>query len=440
MPLYLGIDFGTSNFKVGLFGESGTLRGLARLKVEATPPGGARSELSTERFWSMLRRGVMLALREARARPEDIAGISYSSQANTFVLLDERDQPLTPLILWTDARAPQSPHLASFSNSPEFASTTGFSGIGALWAVNKLGWLQTHEPEIWRRTRHIKSLSDYFTFSLTGHHVGDSSTASLLGLYDLRRGAWWDEALAATGIDSAHLSRPLPPGTAVGVTLKASCGLLGLPQTIPFCVGGLDHQVAALGSGIGWKADASISTGTVLAALCVVTEPTPQNDCYHGPWFRPGEYFRLAFDPNGAGQLEDLRTALGTQVSIGDMIDAALPEYSDSINRTMLPTAATDRIRAVLESIAQAHLRLLQRIDSGHSIRRLVATGGGARSHSWLRAESAILQIPIMMTRCSERACLGAALMAAYGAAHFGSLDQAVAAMVACDDACQPRH
>ena len=43
--------------------------------------------------------------------------------------------------------------------------------------------------------------------------------------------------------------------------------MLNLPAGIPFAVGALDHHAAALGSGMGDLADASLSIGTVLAAL-----------------------------------------------------------------------------------------------------------------------------------------------------------------------------
>src|SRR5437016_723806 len=103
--MLLGLDFGTSYFKVGLFAPDGTPRGLGRIAVDADRPGPGRVELPVDAFCLRIRRGLAQALEQAGIRPADISGLSYSSQANTFVVLDQSDRPLTPLIFWNDERA-----------------------------------------------------------------------------------------------------------------------------------------------------------------------------------------------------------------------------------------------------------------------------------------------------------------------------------------------
>ena len=126
MKLFLGIDLGTSYFKVGVFDEQGQTRGLGRLGVEPVAPVPGHAELPVDQFWRLLRAGVGTALKMAAATPSDIAGVSYSSQANTFVLLGKGDEPLTPFILWTDKRvAALDPDLVEFSCSVQFGEATG---------------------------------------------------------------------------------------------------------------------------------------------------------------------------------------------------------------------------------------------------------------------------------------------------------------------------
>src|ERR1017187_3330883 len=105
MSLLLGIDLGTSYFKVGLFDAAGALKGLGRAAVEKDVPAPRRSQLPVPRFWSLLRRALTEALTQAGANAREIAAVSYSSQTNSFVLLDRADSPLTPIVLWTDERA-----------------------------------------------------------------------------------------------------------------------------------------------------------------------------------------------------------------------------------------------------------------------------------------------------------------------------------------------
>jgi xylulokinase len=430
MELLLGFDFGTSYFKVGLFDRSGALLGLARLKVATSSPHEGWIELSIDDFWELLRKGVGMSLKDANARPADIVGISYSSQANTFVLLDEENQPLTPLILWTDARATLEPELAEFALTKEFGEATGFNGIGPLWAAAKMRWFQQEQPAVWRRTRQIKTLSDYFTFALSGQHAGDAGTAAFLGLYELRRRNWWPVALQRFELDDVRLSQPLLPGTHLGTTASSAVKFSGLPSGIPFAVGGLDHQVASLGSGVGSIADASISTGTVLAALRLVTQPEPELGCYHGPHFGVGEYYRLAFNSNGARQLESLQQKLCPAAAIGDMIAKALAEDPSTSGKQFLDQNAGATIRTALTNIAQSHRELLCKIDPAQTIRTLVATGGGARSLPWLKLKADLFNLPIVVPECGERACLGAAIIAAKAASLWPDLHTATRSMI----------
>ena len=116
MELVLGIDLGTSYFKLGLFDRTGKLHGFGRVLVEKDTENGNRCQLPVERFWSLLCQGLTEACKQAQAQPEDIKAVSYSSQANSFVLLGEDSQPLTALILWPDSRHHQGGQKAHHSS------------------------------------------------------------------------------------------------------------------------------------------------------------------------------------------------------------------------------------------------------------------------------------------------------------------------------------
>ncbi len=78
-PLLLGIDLGTSYFKVGLFDYVGELKGLGRVAVAKSEPAPGRSELDCSDFWRLLRSGLEQALRQASASAGQIVSMSYSS-------------------------------------------------------------------------------------------------------------------------------------------------------------------------------------------------------------------------------------------------------------------------------------------------------------------------------------------------------------------------
>lgn len=437
MALLLGIDLGTSYFKVGLFDESGTLRGLGRVAVEPQSPGPERFELPVPVFWERLRRGLDEALNQAGATADAIAGISYSSQANTLVLLANDGLPLTPLIFWHDQRAaPVDDDLAAFGRTEEHGRVTGLIGVTPGRASVKCRWFARHQPEIWARTRWIMTISDYLTHALTDLRLGDASTAVLTGLYSLPGRDWWPAALATFGIDGAQLSRPLTPGRAIGVTGASARTWLGLPAGIPYAVGALDHHAAALGSGLGAWADASLSTGTVLAALVLVDAIKPEAGCIHGPHVDDRRFYRLTFDPRGAGQVEDYRRTHAPGFTIEQLLDQA--ERASVSLESPLPVHGAAMLE-LLQRIADTQKRLLAQVADLRPVQRVTATGGGARSPFWLQLTADTLGVPLVAVASPERACLGAALWAAVAAGVWPDLATASARMVKAPRVFSPR-
>ncbi len=430
MSLLLGIDFGTSYFKVGLFDAAGVLKGLGRVPVETDVLAPGWCEVPVPRFWALLRRGLSEALAEAGATVGEIAAVSYAAQANSFVCLDAAAEPLTPLILWTDKRAePITSDLDRFSRNDAFARTVGFHGWSSGFAVAKWRWLQDNQPEVWARARHVMTLSDYFTFALTGERIADASAAAFLGLYDLSRRAWWPEALAECRMEATRLATPVRPGSVVGCTVEAAGEKLGLPAGVPFAVGGLDHHVAALGSGLGMFADVSISTGTVLAAMTLVPAFEPRPDCYHGPHFDDAQFYRLAFNPAGAGQLEVYRRRFAPESTLEQLLAQAATVAAASPMPKDPAASPSAAMRHLLEKIAAAQRSLVGQVTGVAGVSRIVATGGGARSPLWLQIKADMFNVPVVTPSFPERASLGAAMLASVAARWCSDPAQAMAMM-----------
>jgi xylulokinase len=207
-------------------------------------------------------------------------------------------------------------------------------------------------------------------------------------------------------------------------------------------VGGLDHHVAAIGSGLERLADASISTGTVLAALILTDTVEPVADCYHGPHF-DGRFYRLAFDPAGANQLEDFQRQSAPHLSIAQLVDLAAT-VPPGVSPESVAGEDVDRrhgaaVRGMMERISATQRTLVRRVQGTRTVRRVIATGGGARSDTWLQINADMLDATIIAPRCHERACLAAAAFAAVAAGFFRSIPEALLAMVHSDRVVEPR-
>jgi len=424
MPLLLGIDLGTSYLKAGVFDLAGNLRGLERVAAGVEEPRPGRRELDAAIFLSRLRDAVTLAIREAGARKSDVVAISYGSQANSFLLLDDENSALTPLIFWNDLRAhPLPEELREFGVSDERRGRTGLWELVPESAPAKVRWLQREAPGTWRRCRSVMTVSDYLTFFLTGERVGDASTAALTGLYDITQRVWWEDALERFGLTASHMSVPLLPGSKAGVLTPAAAGLFGLEPGTVVAAGALDHHAAAIGSGLGFHVEASLSSGTVLAAIVLVKGVAPMPECIFGP--HPGEpgFYALAYDPNGAGRLEEYQKRFAPEVPMGELM-ACLEKPGG-----VLAAQHAGNLRRQLREMAETEKLLLGRISPNGLFRRIAATGGGAKSPVSLQIMADVFGVPVMSTS-PEPACLGAAALAAVGAGLYGNLGAALARMV----------
>jgi xylulokinase len=455
----LGIDLGTTYFKAGLFSEDGQLLGMGRAVVAAQTNAGGRLEISPSRFQSLLGEVVGRALAESGLPSVAVEAVSYSSQANSFLLLDQDERPLTPIILWPDRRVEEiPPELSSVHSRPDFSTVTGLDLVSPFQCASKLLWLRDREPEVWRRMRMVMTVSDYFTYLMTGERAGDSGTASLLGLWNLPAGEWWKEGIAALGLLPTAFSRLCPPGTVVGRTTQRAADFLGVPPGIPFAVGSLDHHLAAIGSGVGPAVSVMESTGTVIACFAESAQFAPRRRCAMGPGVSGGApFYSLAFHDSGAVVLEWYRNHYAADLSFDELTGLAerVPVGSDGL--TCLPFANTysDKqgflspgsqwpqygrghfARAIMESIAgELSLLLVQLRDN--LPQRVLSTGGAAQSRLWLRIKADLTGCAMVTSGFPEAACAGAAMLAASAAGWFTTPIQASASWVKMEEPILP--
>jgi xylulokinase len=432
MEYVLGIDLGTSYFKLGLFDRNLNLCGLGRVAVEKDVGEGSLCELPTERFWKLLQNCLADALKQTRAKPADIKAVGYSSQANSFVLLDKNDKPLTPLVLWPDVRARDvSPKVKRLWCEDDFLQTTGIGReCGPRHCVNKLLWFEENRPDTWQKTKRIMTISDYLTFSLTGQRIGDAGTASLLGLLDLQSLRWWDKAFDILGLDDSMFSEPLRPGSLAGNINESGQKLFGIEAGVPFVVGSLDHHMAAVGAGVGTIADMSESTGTTICCVNLTKKYCPKRNICIGPAVENDSFYQLTLSDNGATSLQWYQQNYASGFSIEQLVKmaeevspgcnglVALPgadRYGDLAgftNRTGVQTHG-HFIRALMESTAKSLAELISQLCDRDNPKRIVATGGGAKSDLWVKIKSELTGVEFIAANCDEPACKGAAVLAA---------------------------
>jgi sugar (pentulose or hexulose) kinase len=437
MEYVLGIDLGTSYFKLGLFTRDGDMAGLGRVAVTKESGDGDRSEIPVDQFWNLLKQGLNEACSQAGISPEQIKALSYASQANSFLLLDGNKNPLTPVVLWCDDRAENMDGIEDLFFRSDFIEDTGMGlTCSHQFCAAKLLWFQRYQPDLWSRTAYIATVSDYFTYAMTDRFAGDTGTASLLGMLNIRTRTWRFDI-----VDLEGKQRPTPflPGTVIGNVTGKMCDLVDLPRGIPFVLGSLDHHMAGVGAGLGTIADMSESTGTVLACINLINAWTPRNLVCTGTGIKENHYFQLAFDDNGAAPLEWYQHHQAPELSIPEL--ERLAENVDIGSDGIFVQPAAHQYaglngfygveqhhghghfaRAIMESTAFSLRELTKQLFVDYLPGKIVATGGGARSDLWLQIKSDLLNADIIRTKEEEPACMGAAMLAALGAAWYPEL------------------
>jgi xylulokinase len=439
MSHVLGIDLGTSNLKVALVDRSGQTTALIRTPISYTTGFTSEGEITSVVDVAFLSGILKAAIKDAIAQTGNplIEAVSYSSQANTFLLVDPEGTPLTPFVSWQDQRAEGLQDLVeSICKRPEFTATTGLGVFSTGMAAAKLSWIQRHEPFLWRRVGKVLSISDFLCHALTDRYPGDSGTASLSGLWDIRREQWWSHALSHFGLSEDMLPRPCRPGKVIGRISLAGAVKLGLPEGIPVAAGSLDHHMAAIGAGVGEVSDASESTGTVVACVRPTDQFEPADGKAVGPGVTPETYFELAFADGGGSILRDYRKRAAAELSFAELdslaevvapTDGLLISYLNGDSVEVVDDNHGVHARAIMEAVAIRLARLIDTVYPDGRPRCISSTGGGGASSIWAQIKADVLDCDIVQPRSEEPACQGAAFFAA-AAAGWYSLEQGIPA------------
>jgi xylulokinase len=425
----LVFDLGTSYFKACVFGSVGQLQAIARVSTPYTNTNGDYSEVSVSSFDEAL---LSLARELRKAAPEAYAAISavtFSTQTNSFVLLDADDETLTPFVIWNDRRAMahQAP-LEEILALPDFYKKTGVPILSPEFMVAKLHWYQIQAPELWERVARIALISDYFTMRFTGQFVTEAGAAGLTGLIDIHELAWWPEALEIAGLEHDTLPEIVRAGSDLGGITPEAATRFGLPDECAFVVGCLDQYAGAIGAGNIAPGVISETTGTVLATVRCADEftPEPGSSVFLGPASDPGRYYQMVFGDVSANLLEAFRGALPEEKSFAEL-DALAAEAETTL---MLPTELDtpdllalvrqwavekpvgEAARAILEGVAGTLKRQVTALCGSAPPLQIHCVGGAAKSTVWMGIKAHTLGVPMCAVACDEPTSLGAAVLA----------------------------
>ena len=104
--------------------------------------------------------------------PEEVLAISFSSQMQACIAVDEKGTVLYPAMIWADHRAEaQAEELTRKIGFDRMYEINGHR-VSPSYSIEKLMWLKEEKPEIYAKTYKMLLAKDYIICRLTGGVCG----------------------------------------------------------------------------------------------------------------------------------------------------------------------------------------------------------------------------------------------------------------------------
>jgi xylulokinase len=272
----IAYDFGTTGVKTCLFSIGETMKMVEReygvYGLYILENGGA--EQDAEEWWSAMCTTTRRLLEKAKIKPEEIEGISFCSQMQGLVLVDEKGDALRRPMSYMDQRASSEmrenlghgltisgANVNKLIKSLIITHAAPTSVKDPIW---KYKWVQNNEPEIFSRVHKWLDVKEYLICRCTDQFVMTKDSAYATFLYDTRPGKWgWSNTLCKTyGINSEHLPKVIDSTEQAGALTERAAKELGLRPGIPVYGGGGDATLIGVGAGCINVGDTHIYCGT----------------------------------------------------------------------------------------------------------------------------------------------------------------------------------
>ncbi|MBO8435705.1 MAG: hypothetical protein IAA97_01825 [Spirochaetes bacterium] len=442
MPLVLALDLGSTQLKVSLVAQNGTVVSSAIEGYETYAPHAQYLEQDPESWKRALKSALSRALEAAD--PHDIACVGFSGHMSGTVLLDEHGNVLYRCIMLSDSRSDYECHLISELCGERIRAVTGNPVINAF-TLPKLVWLKRNEPELWRKVRWIISPKDYIRYLLTGVITTEYTDAFNTLMLDGNTRKWDDEIINAAGIDRSLLPEVLAPSDIIGRISDKAASEYKLPACIPVVSGAADMAAAAVGMNLFNYGTDALTLGTCATFLSFV--PGIMSDGYGSITYHlhalPGSFYALGSHFNGglavnwisrmlssSGNLDynEMDKLAEEAISVAPGSDGVLAipflagsgsPYFSSSDRFCLSgaSAATGRgtlFKSMLEGIAMNLKQTLMLYDRMHNAedRKVLLGGGGVKVAGWPEVIADVFQRDVLVVRNSDASTLGAAIIA----------------------------
>ena len=466
MKYLLGIDLGTSGTKTVLFREDGSALAQETAEYQLSQPQNGWAEQDPGDWWDAAVKTISGVVKQSGVDPMDIKALGISGQMHGLVMLDEGGVVLRPCIIWADQRTGEEcEEITRLIGRERLIALTANPALTGFTA-SKILWVRNHEPEVYKKCRHILLPKDYLRYRLTGDFATEVSDASGMQLLDVPKRRWSDEVLDKLQIPIELLARVYESPEVTGHISREAARLTGLSENTLMVGGAGDNAAAAVGTGTveDGRAFTTIGTSGVVYAHTSDLAIDPKGRVHTFCCAVPGAWHVMGVT-QGAGLslrwmrdtccenevLEakkgvdpyDLMIALAEKSPLGAkrlvylpyLMGERTPHLDPDCRGVFFGLSAIhqkgDLIRAVLEGVSYSLRDCLDILDfMGVKPDSMLLTGGGARSPFWRQMLADVFDCPVQTIKSAEGPALGVAILAGVGAGIYKSVPEACRQLV----------
>ena len=448
--LYLGIDFGTTGVRTGLYEKNGNEIAFSSVAYDTFSIKPSYAEQHPYDWWGALGTATKDLLKKSQVHPEDIASLAVDFHSCSVMLCSKTGEPLRDCIIWMDVRAA--------SESDEINEITGES-LSPEWMPAKLLWLKRNEPYAYDKAEVFCEAEDWMNYMLTGKWSININCSVNWG-YNSDKQCFSKPFYEKIGMSEAISKFPSDHVYAVGdiigpLTDSAASHLGILPGTIVAC-GGIDSSIGILGMGAAEEGKLALCTGSSNLAMVLTKNPLFNKDgvnlgpnhLIHGyytdyrgqtasgsviQWAKRTIYSDLPDD--SAYQIMDKEAADIPVGSAGllvlDYLQGNKHPYLDGNVRGMIYGLSLSHTRAhiyraLLEGICYETAHLLSQFkEAGRPINEISLSGGFAKSSILLSILADVCGVTVNVPENSQCSCLGSGIVAATAAGAWNDLQEA---------------
>jgi hypothetical protein len=415
---FLGIDIGTSGCRSCVIDTDAAIKVEIRNPIPVPARNQQAIEQDPEVWWQAL--AANLDQLSAEFPLAKIAAIALDGTSSTLLCSDASGTPLSPALMYNDARASEQAALID-RLAPDNTAARGASS-----SLAKLLWLL--QQPVCRTARHALHQADWLLGRLAGRFgITDENNALKLG-YDVVN-ACWPAWLTELNIPPALLPDVVSAGQPVGTLQQAWCERWGMTAETRILSGTTDSTASFIATG-AQTGEAVTSLGSTL--VLKIRSHTPVFAPEYGVYsHRLGNSWLAGGASNSGGavlqhyfntdEIERLTALISADqatgldyyplVSKGERFPVNDPELTPRLQ----PRPAKDEIffQGILEGIASIELQGYRKLAELGAPwpEKVITTGGGAANTAWSTIRSQLLGVPVVAAKHQE-AAYGAALLA----------------------------